>query len=45
MGITDLPLRLVEAFTGNGWGWSGAWANTKNVMHFEYKAFINHIAR
>ena len=32
----DLPMPLVNAFTGMGWDWGGNWHSTKDWMHFQY---------
>ena len=35
--VTDMPARMVDAWTSLGFGWGGAWTGTrKDAMHFEF---------
>lgn len=35
-GMTNQPIWLIQGFAASGWRWGGAWASSKDSMHFEY---------
>jgi hypothetical protein len=36
LGLTDMPLWLVQAFIEQGWTWGGSWGGFLDAMHFDY---------